>query len=91
MSKHHLDLGLSELLITGLVFFIFNLLFPALDLDVFVLFVFGLAIVLWLLQDSNLVTKLLKVLLLDDLVQVLFGERERFWMLLVLILKILQK
>ncbi len=68
MSKHHLDLRLRELLVTGLVVFVFDLLLAALDLDVFSLFVFGLAVVLGLLQNANLVTKLLEVLLLDNLV-----------------------
>jgi len=67
------------------------LLLATLDLDVFSLFVFGLTVVLGLLKNANLVAKLLEVLLLNDLVQVFFREGELIWMLLILILKVLQK
>jgi hypothetical protein len=91
VSEHHLDLRLRELLIASLVVLIFNLLLATLDLDVFSLFVFGLTVILGLLKDANLVAKLLKVLLLNDLIQVLLRERELIWVFLILILKVLQK
>jgi|APGre2960657423_1045063.scaffolds.fasta_scaffold77741_2 hypothetical protein len=91
MSKHHFDLRLGKLLITILVLLIFNLLLTTFDLDVLFFFVFILTVILWLLKNANLVTKLLEVFLLNDLIQVFLGEGELIWMLLILILKVLQK
>jgi hypothetical protein len=91
MSEHHLNLRLRELLIASLVVLIFNLLLSTLDLNVLSLFVFGLTVIFGLLKDANLIAKLLEVLLLNDLIQVLFRERELIWVLLILILKVLQK
>jgi hypothetical protein len=91
VSEHHLNLRLRELLIASLVVLIFNLLLAALDLNVLNLFVFGLTVILGLLKDANLIAKLLEVLLLNDLIQVLLRERELIWVLLILVLKVLQK
>ena len=92
LLEHELNLRLGELLSLILIVFVFNLLLAAFYLKGFSFFVFIVIVaILRLLENANLVSKLLKVLLLYNLIEMFFGERELFWVFFILFLKVLQK
>lgn len=74
-----------------LVLIIFNLLLAAFNLHSFVLVNFVILNLLLLLQDPDLVSQQVEVLLLDDLAELLFREWELLRMLVILLLQILQQ
>lgn len=92
LLQHELYLRLGELLSFVLVLFIFNLLLATFNLKHFALIVFvaGVA-VLWLLENANLISKLFKIFLLNNLIEMFFGKGELFRVLLIFLLQVLQK
>lgn len=81
-----LNLAWSQLLL--LVFVVVDLLLPALNLNILLSVVRNL---LLLLENANLVPEQVKVLLLDNLGELLLREWELVGMLVILLLQILQQ
>lgn len=94
---HHLEV--SVVAVIFIVFVLFDLLLATLDLHTFTVIVVALGIfvlvhflhLFLLLEDADLVSKQVKVLLLNNLTEVLLREGELLRVLIVLLLQVLQE